>query len=100
MISIAELYTPTEIQQSLADACKTARLRKNHSRKKASQMSGVPEATIRKFEATSEISLRQFIMLCNVYGELNNCSELFPPPNPVSLQDIIAKQPKRQRGRK
>ena len=100
MISIIELTTPSEVQMSLAQECKRARLDHNHSRGKAALLSGVPVATIRQFETTGKISLGQFLMLCNVYGQLSNCVQLFPEPQPRTIEELIDDKPQRQRGRK
>lgn len=99
MISIIDFLMPSEIQQHLAESFQQARLRQNHSRRTASEMTGVPEATLRKFESSGEISLRQFILLCNSYGEPSQWKNLFSEPQPQSIAEMKDKTPKRQRGR-
>ena len=101
MISINELRTPGEIQTNLARVFKEARLQQTHSRSKASKLTGVPESTLKSFETTGQISLRQFIMLCHVYGDLSATELLFPKKPPTSIEDFLHKnkKSKRQRGR-
>lgn len=50
----------------------------------------MPEATIRRFEDTGEISLRQLLMLCDVYGNPGATEALFPKPEPQSMDELIA----------
>ncbi len=50
----------------------------------------MPEATIRRFETTGEISLRQLLMLCATYGDLSAANALFPPPTAVSMDELVA----------
>lgn len=64
------LYTATDIQAELASAIKQARNTKGWSVAYLSELSGVPNSTIRKFENTGNISLRQFLMLCEALDKL------------------------------
>lgn len=99
MLPIIELNTPSEFQTIMANKAKEARLRANHSRKKAALMTGVPEGTIRQFEDTGKISLPQFIAITHVYGDMNQLAQLFPEPKINELEHIINPPKKRQRGR-
>ena len=81
---------PGDIQRSLSASLKTARKSRKHSRREASIRSGVPEATIRRFEDSGEISLRQFLMLCDAYGSPEAAGALFPKPEPQSMDELIA----------
>ena len=40
----------------------------------------MPESTIRRFEDTGEISLRQLLMSCDVYGNSGAAESLFSRP--------------------
>ena len=84
------IQTPDELQHSLASLLRARRKGQKHSRKEASIRSGVPEATIRRFETTGEISLRQLLMLCATYGDLSAANALFPPPTAVSMDELVA----------
>ncbi len=99
-MSITSFTTPGEMQTQLAQTFKRSRLAQNHSRASAATLTGVPEATLRAFEISGKISLRQFLMLCHVYGELSHCEALFPDKTPMSMDELLADKPKRQRGRK
>ena len=87
---VSKYKLPSEIQRSLSTSFRTARKFRKHSRKEASIRSGVPEATIRRFEDTGEISLRQLLMLCDVYGSHLTADSLFPKPEPQSMDELIA----------
>jgi len=86
MISIK---TPQEIQAQLALEHKTKRKWMKHSRAHAAKLTGVPEPTIRKFEDTGEISLRQFLMLCAIYGDLDRFEDSFPQPKARTMQELL-----------
>ena len=87
---VSKYKLPSEIQRSLSSSFKTARKTRKHGRREASIRSGVPEATIRRFEDTGEISLRQLLMLCDVYGSPKAAESLFPKPEPQSMDELIA----------
>jgi len=87
MISI---NTPYEAQIELALKAKERRRWLKYSRKKAAEISGVPEATIRKFENTGEISFRQFLMLLKAYGDLSVLDKAFENPPAKTMKELIA----------
>ncbi len=73
---MSNIQTPYDVQQRLAQVLKDTRRTLKHSRQKASLRTGVPEATIRRFEDTGEISLRQFLVLWGSYGDLQALDSL------------------------
>ena len=79
-----------EIQQDLAEKLVKLRKHHRHSRAVASARSGVPAATIRRFEDSGEISLRQFLMLCEAYRELHKLSPLFDAPPARTMDELMA----------
>ena len=87
---LSNISTPNELQGRLATALRTVRRSKKHSRKEASLRSGVPESTIRRFESTGEISLRQLLMLCDIYGDLAAAETLFPAPTASTMDELLA----------
>ena len=101
IMSIIDFDSPGEIQQQLALSFKQARLNLAHSRTKAAKLSGVPAATIKSFETNGQISLRQFVMLSHVYGDMSAFKHLFPEQEPQTLDQLLTlnNKPKRQRGR-
>lgn len=81
--------TPYEVQIGLAEQLKSKRKLIKHSRSQAAKITGVPEPTIKKFERTGEISLRQFLMLAYVYGELSIYDNAFPVPAATTMDELI-----------
>ena len=82
--------SPREVQDHLAAALRQRRRARKHSRQKAAEASGVPAPTIRRFETSGEISLRQFLMLCAPYGDLKRAEALFPEPGPTTMDELLA----------
>ena len=67
---------PYEVQQRFARVLKHKRRALKHSRRQASLRTGIPEATIRRFEDTGEVSLRQFLVLWDSYEDLRALDQL------------------------
>ena len=82
--------TSREVQDYLAAALRQRRRARKHSRQEAAKVSGVPAPTIRRFETSGEISLRQFLMLCASYGDLKQAEGLFPEPGPATMDELLA----------
>jgi ribosome-binding protein aMBF1 (putative translation factor) len=57
------LITANDVQQQLAQAVRKKRKQLKLSRDALAKKSTVPASTIKKFETTGQISLRQFILL-------------------------------------
>ena len=83
---------PREVQDLLAARLRERRKARGHSRDKAAEVTGVPMATIRRFETVGEISLRQFLMLVHVYGDLKATGDLLPVPGPATMDELLASQ--------
>ena len=79
----------SEAQASLSKKAKERRKWLKYSRGKASEVSGVPASTIRKFESTGEISLRQLLMLLQAYGDLSVMNSAFENPPAKTMDELI-----------
>jgi len=86
---MAKIDTVVDIASFIAQNHKKKRKWMRHSRKKAAELSGVPASTIRRFEDTGEISLRQLLMLCQVYDELTAFKKLFLQPKARTMDELI-----------
>nr|WP_245662977.1 transcriptional regulator [Endozoicomonas arenosclerae] len=64
---------------------------KKWSRQTLAEQSGVPAPTIKKFEATGQISLRQFILLWQCVDKLENLSSLTKEDDllPSSIDEVL-----------
>ncbi|BCE00275.1 helix-turn-helix domain-containing protein [Marinicellulosiphila megalodicopiae] len=83
--------TSIELQENLAQFLKKQRKTQNISRRELALTSHVPESTIKRFENTGNISLRQFLMLWNSLDKLDRIdllciNQVFEP---LSAQDVL-----------
>ncbi|CAH6785113.1 helix-turn-helix domain-containing protein [Vibrio lentus] len=85
------LYTAYDLQMELKEFIKSARKKDKLSVQKMADLSGVPYATIRKFESSGNISLRQFLMLYETVGDLKKVKELTKSSEPEfkSIEDVL-----------
>jgi len=94
--------SPADIQAQLAADMKDARLHiKGWKRTTLAEKSGVPVSTIKRFENTSAISLKQLLMLAHALGLLSRFDQLLHTDvEGKNMQDYIQQQvqKKRQRG--
>lgn len=90
-LSMLTLHTAVDVQFELKDHLKAARKAKKWSVAYLSERSGVPNSTLRKFESTGNISLRQFLMLCEALGKLDDVLTMIQPlvQLPTSIDDVL-----------
>jgi len=81
-----------DLSEELAISLKNKRKWLKHSRDKASELSGVPAPTLRRFENTGEISLRQLLMLCQVYGDSSGFKDIFTIPKARTMNELIKRK--------
>lgn len=85
------------IKTQIARRAQARRLAENLSRKTLSVRSGVPESTIKRFEAEGEASLDALLKISLALGCLESFESLFPAAQPDTIQAV---QPaSRKRGR-
>ena len=92
------LQTPSDTQRELAARVKARRLALNITQAELAERSGISLGSLRRFETTGEISLRAFLELALILGELKEFSSLFRPLQTVSLFEEAPRP--RQRSRK
>lgn len=92
------LNSPADTQLLIAKAAKQARLAKNWRVSTLAERTGIPEGTLKRFERTGEISLRQFLMLIHTLGDPESLTRLFLQPLPGNIEDIARPQVTRKRG--
>lgn len=84
------LLTPFDLQIELALFVKKTRKQKGYSVKVFAEKTGVPNSTIRKFERTGDISLRQFLMMYAAIGKLKDLQTLTQKTEtPKSLEEVL-----------
>lgn len=86
------LASPSDVQAELARALRKRREARKLSRRQLSERSSVPEPTIKRFESTGEISLRQFLLLWNCLDDISRLQVLTQPESraPKTLQDVLS----------
>ncbi|HMY29272.1 MAG TPA: helix-turn-helix transcriptional regulator [Agitococcus sp.] len=91
MDSLLTLNSAYDVQQSLAEAVRIRRKQKKWSRQELAERSGVPAATIKHFESTGQISLRQFLLLWQLLDSLDTILELTSLKQllPESIDDVL-----------
>ena len=85
------LVTANDVQQQLALAVRTKRKQIKLSRNALAEKSTVPASTIKKFETTGQISLRQFILLWQCVDSLENLLTISKeePYQPSSIDEVL-----------
>lgn len=85
------LHSAFDIQQSFANYLRQKRKNKKLSRKALAQRCLVPEATIKKFETTGQISLRQLLMIWQILDDLDRLHQLTKPikPMPKTIDEVL-----------
>lgn len=82
--------TPTSIAENVAENFRNARKVMHITIKELSSRSGVAYSTIKRFEATGNISFVSLIKIASVLNMENQINELFPEPMPTNIQEVIA----------
>jgi len=90
MVSLT-LITANDVQQQLALAVRAKRKQIKLSRNALAEKSTVPASTIKKFETTGQISLRQFILLWQCVDSLESLLNISKeePYQPTSINDVL-----------
>jgi len=105
MLSIGKSYlsliTPRDISLEIAADLKRIRLEVYQwKRDTLAEKSGVPSSTIKRFETTGEVSLRQLLRLVFVLGYLDRMEGLFHTDvEGMSMDDFIKMKQNHQRKR-
>ena len=98
------LISPSIAQKKIAQNLKERRLQMNLTQEGLSVRSGVPLATLRKFEQQGVISLESLLKLMMVLGMLESmvAATKVSQTSFSSIDEVIALEtsPKRKRGRK
>lgn len=85
------LLSAADVQQQLADNIRHKRKALKLSREALAAKSTVPAPTIKKFETTGQISLRQFVLLWQCVDELERLADLCKPEpaGPRSIDEVL-----------
>lgn len=96
--------SPSRAQRKIADSVREKRLLMNLTQAGLAERSGVPLATLRKFEQKGVISLESFLKLLMVVGGVEEIMSALKPSKPkfTSIDEVLdtKKEVVRKRGRK
>ncbi|WP_069661332.1 helix-turn-helix domain-containing protein [Arcticibacter eurypsychrophilus] len=98
------LISPSKAQLKIADSIRARRLSMELTQEGLAERSGVPLATLRKFEQKGAISIGSFLKLLMVTGGIEEIIEVLKPskPNFTSIDEVLKDTDtiSRKRGRK
>ncbi|MDP1823963.1 MAG: helix-turn-helix transcriptional regulator [Archangium sp.] len=94
------MQSPAEVCQELGARCRGLRLELGWTQAELARRAGVALSTLRHFERTGQISLERLVMLAATLRSLDAFEKLLQLPQANSLEEIEARQTKRQRGRR
>lgn len=89
-----QLLSAADLQEDFAGYLRSQRKQEKLSRAALAERSGVPAPTIKKFELTGQISLRQFLLLWQSLDDLARLHALTQPaasrkPEPKTLDEVL-----------
>lgn len=84
--------TPEEINMEVASNARNLRKRLGISQQKLSQMSGVSYASIKRFEATGNISFLSLTKIAVALDAVNGIKAIFTEVPYKSIQEVINEQ--------
>ncbi len=87
---IPVLLTPVETQRLLANRFKSLRLTAGFKRSTIAKRSGVTESSLKRFEESGEISLKNLLLLSHAVDRLQEFGALFQPPEATSIAELKA----------
>ncbi|WP_374164494.1 helix-turn-helix domain-containing protein [Arcticibacter sp. MXS-1] len=98
------LISPSKAQKKIANNLRDRRLSMELTQEGLAERSGVPLATLRKFEQKGAISLESFLKLLLVVGGMQEVIDVLKPSKPTfnSIDDVLKNTDgiPRKRGRK
>lgn len=97
ILSIIAL-SPPEICQAIAKRARDARLAANLSQQGLASRAGVSFGSLKRFEQTGAASLEHVVRIAVALRLEDSFEELFQPPKFSSIDEVLSKPRKRQRG--
>ena len=84
-----KLETPYEMALDAAKRFRKVRTLKKITMKELSRRSGVPYATVRRFESTGEVSFLSLVKMASALGEDQQITGLFADTVPQTIEEVI-----------
>ena len=94
------LHTPEEVAQELAQKERRLRLLRNWKQATLAERSGVTLASLRRFERTGQVSLKNLLRLCFALGRLDDFQSVLLHADADSIRELeaISAAPRSKRG--
>lgn len=91
-MNLLSLLSVTDVQHNLALFVRAQRKRLKLSRQRLAERSNVPAATIKKFETTGQISLRQLLLIWQSIDQLERFNALCQTKSspPTTIDEVLA----------
>jgi transcriptional regulator with XRE-family HTH domain len=86
--NFVDVLTPNSATQTIVERERQRRKKLKISQKQLAERSGVTYASIRRFEATGEISLSSLLKIASALDCLQEFTKLFAPIKVLNLKDI------------
>ncbi len=93
------LHSPGEVASGLAASCRDLRLARGWKQTTLAQRSGVTLASLRRFEQSGRISLRNLLRLGSALGRLDDFTGVFLTPAARSIAELEMRETNAQRKR-
>ncbi len=87
-IPLPNILTPPETEKLLAKRCKALRLQAGYKRTTLAKRAGVSVSSLKRFETTGQVSLKNLLRLAHALDRLSEFAELFVPPQATSLAEL------------
>ena len=84
------ILTPPEVEKLLADRFKSLRLQARYKRTTLARRAGVTVASLKRFETTGQISLKNLLRLVHALDRLSEFAELLDDPQAASMAELRA----------
>jgi transcriptional regulator with XRE-family HTH domain len=97
---LAALHSPVEISAEIGKRARERRLALGLRRADLAETSGVPEATLKRFETGGKGSVETLVRVALALRAERELLELFPAPAAATLDEIVAAPHRRQRARR
>lgn len=88
LTSLPNILTPPEMEKLLADRFKSLRLQARYKRTTLARRAGVTVASLKRFETTGQISLKNLLRLAHALERLPEFGKLLAPPQATSLTEL------------
>jgi transcriptional regulator with XRE-family HTH domain len=89
MSIVHQFQSPEDIQQQIAERAKSKRLRMNITQQELAERSGVSLGSVKRFEQTSDISLKHLLNIALVLDSLDEFTALFAASDDLTIDELI-----------